>query len=181
MPRQLVCGNCSNFNWLPKSSFLMGFDSLCLFIVNLMQALEIDCCDATLYSNRSFCYLQMGKAQKALLDADACVEKRPDWVKGYYWKGAAQMSLQVGNIMCLLVICCLVYITGCRGSSVQFLFPRSTRKQLAHSWMDWNWILQMPRSRKYFGNYSFVATPTQSLHMHTLIGLTEFVQQTCLA
>uniref|UniRef100_A0ACD5WC24 Uncharacterized protein n=1 Tax=Avena sativa TaxID=4498 RepID=A0ACD5WC24_AVESA len=58
------------------------------------EALELDNCDATLYSNRSLCYVQIGKAQKALLDADVCIARRPNWVKGYYRKGAALMSLR---------------------------------------------------------------------------------------
>jgi tetratricopeptide (TPR) repeat protein len=77
----------------------------------LTQALELDNCDATLYSNRSLCYVQIGNAQKALLDADVCIARRPNWVKGYYRKGAAHMSLKVGNITILLVICCVVYIS----------------------------------------------------------------------
>jgi tetratricopeptide (TPR) repeat protein len=84
---------------------------LCIFIVNLTQALELDNCDATLYSNRSLCYVQIGNAQKGLLDADVCIARRPNWVKGYYRKGAAHMSLKVGNITILLVICCVVYIS----------------------------------------------------------------------
>ncbi|XP_051207077.1 uncharacterized protein [Lolium perenne] len=58
------------------------------------EALELDNCDATLYSNRSLCYVQIGKSQKALLDAHVCIARRPNWVKGYYRKGAAHMSLK---------------------------------------------------------------------------------------
>ncbi|GJN23740.1 hypothetical protein PR202_gb11418 [Eleusine coracana subsp. coracana] len=59
-----------------------------------VRALELDCFDGTLYSNRSLCYLKTGRAQKALLDAEMCMRIRPDWVKGYYRKGAALMSLK---------------------------------------------------------------------------------------
>nr|AAK26118.1 putative gag-pol polyprotein [Oryza sativa Japonica Group] len=58
------------------------------------EALELDYFDATLYSNRSLCNLQIGEAQKALLDADRCVELRPKWVKGHYREGAALMVLK---------------------------------------------------------------------------------------
>uniref|UniRef100_A0A0D9VXF5 Uncharacterized protein n=1 Tax=Leersia perrieri TaxID=77586 RepID=A0A0D9VXF5_9ORYZ len=58
------------------------------------EALELDYFDATLYSNRSLCYLQIGEAQKALLDAQRCVELRPDWVKGHYREGGALMLLK---------------------------------------------------------------------------------------
>jgi tetratricopeptide (TPR) repeat protein len=60
-----------------------------------MQALELDRFDATLYLNRSLCNLKTGRAQKALLDAEMCIRIRPDWVKAYYRKGAALMSLKV--------------------------------------------------------------------------------------
>uniref|UniRef100_A0ACD5X730 Uncharacterized protein n=1 Tax=Avena sativa TaxID=4498 RepID=A0ACD5X730_AVESA len=58
------------------------------------KALELDRFDETLYSNRSLCYLKIGKPREALFDADLCIAKRPGWVKGYYRKGAAHMSLK---------------------------------------------------------------------------------------
>ncbi|XP_037427657.1 ankyrin-3-like [Triticum dicoccoides] len=58
------------------------------------KALELRYLDETLYSNRSLCYLKTGKPQKALLDADICIARKPEWVKGYYRKGAAHMSLK---------------------------------------------------------------------------------------
>ncbi|ONM02738.1 ankyrin repeat family protein [Zea mays] len=61
---------------------------------SLSKAIGLDSFDATLYSNRSLCYLKIGEAQKALLDAETCINNRPDWVKGYYRKGAALMLLK---------------------------------------------------------------------------------------
>ncbi|KAL6637602.1 hypothetical protein ACP70R_025174 [Stipagrostis hirtigluma subsp. patula] len=58
------------------------------------KAIGIDRFDATLYSNRSLCYLKIGEPQKALLDAEFCIRLRPNWVKSYYRKGAALMSLK---------------------------------------------------------------------------------------
>ncbi|EER93669.1 hypothetical protein BDA96_01G143800 [Sorghum bicolor] len=58
------------------------------------QAIELDPDDATLYSNRSLCQLQIGEANKALLDANSCIKIRPEWLKGYYRKGVALMSLK---------------------------------------------------------------------------------------
>ncbi|KAF2940661.1 hypothetical protein DAI22_03g290800 [Oryza sativa Japonica Group] len=58
------------------------------------EALELDYFDATLYSNRSLCYLRIGEVQKALLDAEMCVKLRPEWVKGHYREGAALMLLK---------------------------------------------------------------------------------------
>ena len=58
------------------------------------EAIELDPSDATLYSNRSLCYLQMTEGDKALRDANTCIKLRPEWIKGYYRKGAALMSLE---------------------------------------------------------------------------------------
>lgn len=58
------------------------------------EAIELDPSDATLYANRSLCYLQMAEADKALRDANTCVKLRPEWLKGYYRKGAALMSFK---------------------------------------------------------------------------------------
>ncbi|KQK22573.1 hypothetical protein BRADI_1g68102v3 [Brachypodium distachyon] len=58
------------------------------------EAMELDPNDATLYSNRSFCHLQMTEGNRALLDANICIKLRPEWLKGYYRKGAALMFLK---------------------------------------------------------------------------------------
>lgn len=58
------------------------------------KALELSYLDETLYSNRSLCYLKIGQPQKALLDANLCIRRKPEWAKGYYRKGAAHMSLK---------------------------------------------------------------------------------------
>jgi tetratricopeptide (TPR) repeat protein len=60
-----------------------------------MQAIELDPADATLYSNRSLCLLQIGEATEALSDTSTCIKMRPEWIKGYYRKGTALMSLKV--------------------------------------------------------------------------------------
>lgn len=58
------------------------------------EAIELDPSDAALYSNRSLCYLQMTEADKAVRDANTCIKLCPEWIKGYYRKGAALMSLE---------------------------------------------------------------------------------------
>nr|XP_051229965.1 uncharacterized protein LOC127347858 [Lolium perenne] len=58
------------------------------------EAIELDPNDATLYSNRSFCHMQMTEAHKALFDANTCIELHPGWLKGYYRKGVALMFLK---------------------------------------------------------------------------------------
>ena len=51
--------------------------------------------DATLYSNRSFCFLQIGDGDKAFADAYTCRMNRSDWPKAWYRLGAALMLLKV--------------------------------------------------------------------------------------
>ena len=46
------------------------------------------------YSNRSAAYLNLGQAQKALVDAEECILLKSDWVKGYSRKGAALFHLR---------------------------------------------------------------------------------------
>uniref|UniRef100_A0ACD5U2A3 Uncharacterized protein n=1 Tax=Avena sativa TaxID=4498 RepID=A0ACD5U2A3_AVESA len=58
------------------------------------QALELDPGDATLFSNRSLCWLQMGAGDKALEDANKCRKMRPDWPISCYRQGAALMLLK---------------------------------------------------------------------------------------
>ncbi|KAH0766507.1 hypothetical protein KY285_002378 [Solanum tuberosum] len=58
------------------------------------QAIDFDPTDGTLFSNRSLCWLRLGQAERALSDARACRELRPDWAKGCYREGAALRLLQ---------------------------------------------------------------------------------------
>ncbi|KAK1605324.1 hypothetical protein QYE76_028997 [Lolium multiflorum] len=57
-------------------------------------ALKFDCTDATLYSNRSLCWLRLGVGEEALSDAQECTRIRPDWAKGYYRQGMAFCLIQ---------------------------------------------------------------------------------------
>jgi tetratricopeptide (TPR) repeat protein len=83
-----------------------------VLIFCLMQAINLDPADATLYSNKSFCHVKMGQAQDALCEANACIKLRPEWTKGYYRKGAALMALKVRYFKFLLCVrhLCLVDI-----------------------------------------------------------------------
>ncbi|KAK1642065.1 hypothetical protein QYE76_059870 [Lolium multiflorum] len=58
------------------------------------KAIDLDPADATLFSNRSFCWLRLGDGKKALLDALECRKLRPDWLKACYRHGAALMLLE---------------------------------------------------------------------------------------
>ncbi|GJN35624.1 hypothetical protein PR202_gb24418 [Eleusine coracana subsp. coracana] len=61
------------------------------------QALKVDHFDATLFSNRSICWLRLGEGEKALDDASKCKKLRANWAKAYYRKGAALMLLKGGD------------------------------------------------------------------------------------
>lgn len=58
------------------------------------QAIEFDPNDAVLLSNRSLCWLRAGQGERALEDARACRELRPDWAKACFREGAALRLLQ---------------------------------------------------------------------------------------
>lgn len=48
----------------------------------------------TLYSNRAACWQSLNDFEKALADAEMCVQLRPTWLKGHFRKGVALTSLQ---------------------------------------------------------------------------------------
>ncbi|KAL6634317.1 hypothetical protein ACP70R_026988 [Stipagrostis hirtigluma subsp. patula] len=58
------------------------------------KAMNLDPDDATLYSNRSLCWLRLGNGKKALTDAQACRMMRSSWSKACYREGAALMLLE---------------------------------------------------------------------------------------
>ncbi|CAN6244381.1 unnamed protein product [Urochloa humidicola] len=61
------------------------------------MAMELDPDNATLFSNRSLCWLHIGKGGKpllSLLDAYECKRRRPDWPKACYRQGKALMLLK---------------------------------------------------------------------------------------
>jgi hypothetical protein len=66
-----------------------------LTLFDSLQALKVDQFDATLFSNRSICWLRLGDGTKALCDAMECKNLRPKWAKAYYRKGAALMFMKV--------------------------------------------------------------------------------------
>lgn len=69
-------------------------------MVAMKQAIDFDPSDATLFSNRSLCWMRLGQPDQALLDAQSCRELRPNWTKAWYREGAALRLLQA----CLLFI-----------------------------------------------------------------------------
>lgn len=59
------------------------------------QAIDLDPSNATLWSNRSLCWLLLGMAETALEDAKQSRTLRPDSVIACYREGAALHELQV--------------------------------------------------------------------------------------
>ncbi|CDJ26386.1 unnamed protein product [Triticum aestivum] len=60
----------------------------------LLVAMGLDYEDATLYSDRSVCFLQIGEGDKAFADAYTCRMMRPDWPKACYRQGASLMLMK---------------------------------------------------------------------------------------
>ncbi|XP_051122739.1 uncharacterized protein LOC127245757 [Andrographis paniculata] len=61
---------------------------------NYTQAIDFNASDATLFSNRSLCWIRLGQADRALSDAKECKALSPDWPKSYYREGAAYRLMQ---------------------------------------------------------------------------------------
>jgi len=64
----------------------------------IMKAVLKDPLDATLSSNLSLCWSRLGEAKLALLEAQQCKTKRPDWWKAWCREGAALSSLKVQKL-----------------------------------------------------------------------------------
>ncbi|RLN27798.1 ankyrin repeat, PH and SEC7 domain containing protein secG-like [Panicum miliaceum] len=62
----------------------------CLYKV----AMHKDPLDATLFANRSLCWLRLGNGEETLLDAKRCKMLRPRWSKARYREGAALKMLK---------------------------------------------------------------------------------------
>ena len=58
-------------------------------IENFTKAIEENGSDHTLFSNRSASFYAKQDFEKALADAEKCIEVKPDWGKGYIRKGLA--------------------------------------------------------------------------------------------
>jgi len=58
------------------------------------NAIDLNPDDHVFYSNRSACYANLEEYDKALVDAQICVDIKPDWTKGYLRRGLAEFHLQ---------------------------------------------------------------------------------------
>ncbi|CAN6352267.1 unnamed protein product [Urochloa humidicola] len=75
-----------------KEAFVKGdyLDAAYFYLL----AIDIDPLDATLFSNRSICWLRLREGKKALSDAQHCKTLRPRWAKAWYREGAALSLLK---------------------------------------------------------------------------------------
>jgi stress-induced-phosphoprotein 1 len=62
-------------------------------IDHFTRAIELDSSDHVFFSNRSASYASLSQYDKALEDANRCVDLKPDWVRGYTRKGLAEFYL----------------------------------------------------------------------------------------
>lgn len=62
-------------------------------LASYSQAIATDPTDATFYSNRSACYMQLGKPELALGDAVISRHLRPDWSKAAFRMAVARLEL----------------------------------------------------------------------------------------
>lgn len=56
-------------------------------------AINLDPTGHVYYSNRSACYAEIGEFRNALIDAEKCVELKPDWSKAHSRRGHALFKL----------------------------------------------------------------------------------------
>uniref|UniRef100_A0A0E0BUV8 Uncharacterized protein n=1 Tax=Oryza glumipatula TaxID=40148 RepID=A0A0E0BUV8_9ORYZ len=70
------------------------------------KALEKAPLDATLFANRSLCWLRLREGDVALLDARRCKALRPGWSKAWYREGAALSLLKSFHSCNLVALVC---------------------------------------------------------------------------
>jgi len=63
-------------------------------VTHFTAAIAADSGNHVLYSNRSAAYAGQEDYKNALLDADKCIELKPDWAKGHSRRGAAFVGLK---------------------------------------------------------------------------------------
>ena len=71
----------------------LGRDDYELAITIYSRALENNCNDERLYSNRSLAYYRLGDFEKSLKDAEKTVELKTGWEKGHIRKALAMIKL----------------------------------------------------------------------------------------
>uniref|UniRef100_A0A0E0JZZ2 Uncharacterized protein n=1 Tax=Oryza punctata TaxID=4537 RepID=A0A0E0JZZ2_ORYPU len=68
--------------------------------IMIIVAIALNTGDASLFSNRSLCWLRLGEGEKALMDAEVCRMMQPNWPKACYRQGATLMLLKDYKKVC---------------------------------------------------------------------------------
>jgi stress-induced-phosphoprotein 1 len=58
-------------------------------IEHFSKAIECNPTDQTFYSNRSACFVNIGRYEEALKDGENCIKINPSWPRGFQRKGNA--------------------------------------------------------------------------------------------
>ena len=62
-------------------------------VEHFTKAIELNPSDHVYFSNRSGAYASLKDYENALIDADKCINLKPDWAKGYNRKGFAEFHI----------------------------------------------------------------------------------------
>ncbi|CAL5092578.1 unnamed protein product [Urochloa decumbens] len=92
VPRELVEEKIADAKTQGKEAFAKGDYLAAMYFYGL--AMEKNPLDATLFANRSLCWLRLKEGEKALSDARHCKTLNPCWEKAWYREGAALSFLK---------------------------------------------------------------------------------------
>ncbi|CAL4905379.1 unnamed protein product [Urochloa decumbens] len=92
VPRELVEEKIADAKTQGKEAFAKGDYLAAMYFYGL--AMEKNPLDATLFANRSLCWLRLKEGEKALSDARHCKTLNPSWEKAWYREGAALSLLK---------------------------------------------------------------------------------------
>eukprot|EP01108_Squamamoeba_japonica_P009784 TRINITY_DN92_c0_g1_i1.p2 TRINITY_DN92_c0_g1~~TRINITY_DN92_c0_g1_i1.p2 ORF type:complete len:255 (+),score=142.63 TRINITY_DN92_c0_g1_i1:129-893(+) len=76
-----------------KGNALFGQKKYMEAVEQYTFAIECSPQEHTFYTNRAACYATMGEWEKCLRDANRAIDRKNDWVKGWFRKGQACMEL----------------------------------------------------------------------------------------
>lgn len=63
-------------------------------MIGYPESLDLDPKVAAVWANRAMCWLKLANPDRALADADKCIEIDPDYTKAHFRRGVALMTLE---------------------------------------------------------------------------------------
>ncbi|CAN6348358.1 unnamed protein product [Urochloa humidicola] len=93
-PQELVQKRVADTKSQGKEAFGKGDYFAALYNYSLAMLTDPSKVNATLFANRSLCFLQLGDGEEALSDARRCKMLNPRWSKAWYREGAALKFLK---------------------------------------------------------------------------------------